>query len=48
MVAGDPVKGVKLGQLFQGYAGFQERARIELLASQVDVDPPYDALDEFF
>lgn len=48
MVAGDPVKCVKLGQLGQRYAGSQERARVEFLASQVDVDTPYDALNELF
>ena len=48
MVAGNPVECVKLGQFAQGYAGFQERTRIELLASQVDVDTPYDTLHELF
>jgi hypothetical protein len=48
MVTRDPVKRVKLGQLFQRYARFQKRARVEFLPSEVDVDTPYDAIHKLF
>jgi hypothetical protein len=48
MPPGDSIKGIKLRKLEKGHAGPQERAGIEILAPQVDVDTPDDPFKELF
>jgi len=48
MPPGNSIKGIKLRKLTKRHTGPQERAGIEILAPQVDVDSPDDPFKKLF
>jgi hypothetical protein len=46
VLAGYPVKGIKLGQLLKGDARPQKRGCVEFLGPQAESDPSHDSIDK--